>query len=242
MSNWFINWFDTPYYHALYNNRNEAEANAFIDALLTHIAPLPGATFCDVACGKGRHAKRINEHGFASIGLDLAPNSIKEANVWTNPQLQFYVHDMRQGFGANRFNYVTNLFTSFGYFTTLNDNLKVLRNIHNALKPNGMFIIDFINVTPVLNTLPIVEQKHSNGYTFNITKQHIAQHIVKNIEVIDGTNKHNYQEQLQAITYNDLTALLTKAGFGIESVFGNYTLDIFDEQSSPRLIIVANKK
>ncbi len=241
MSEWFATWFDTNYYHTLYNNRNETEANEFIDTLLNYLAPAANVSFCDLACGKGRHAKRINEQGYSTIGLDLAPNSIAQAQLMANATLQFYVHDMRQGFGANRFNYITNLFTSFGYFNSLRDNLKVLQHVHNALTVNGVFVIDFLNVTPVLAQLPITQQLVKDIIQFNITKSHINNHIVKNIEVIDAGTTSHYQEQLQAITHTQLCELLHTANFTIEATFGNYALEPFNEQQSPRVILIARK-
>lgn len=242
MSDWFATWFDTNYYHTLYNNRNEAEANAFIDTLLNYLAPAADASFCDLACGKGRHAKRINEQGYTAVGLDLAANSIAQAQLMATNTLQFYVHDMRQGFGANRFNYITNLFTSFGYFNSLTDNLKVLQHVHNALTPNGVFVIDFLNVTPVLAQLPITQQLVKENIQFNITKSHINNHIVKNIEVVDNGVTSHYQEQLQAITHTQLCELLHAANFEIEATFGNYELAPFNEQQSPRVLLIARKK
>ncbi|MBC7412564.1 MAG: methyltransferase domain-containing protein [Bacteroidia bacterium] len=241
MSEWFTKWFDTTYYHTLYKNRNETEANAFIDKLLTYLQPNADASFCDLACGKGRHAKRINESGYATVGLDLAANSIAEANLQASNNLQFYVHDMRQGFGVNRFNYITNLFTSFGYFNSLKENLKVLQHVHNALTTNGIFVIDFINVIPVIANFPIHEKKTIDGVQFNITKELINEHIVKRIEIIDGDAQHNYQERLQAITYEQLTTLLIQAGFTIDALFGNYELQPFNATQSPRVLIIAHK-
>jgi hypothetical protein len=36
---WFKDWFNSPYYHQLYFNRDEAEAAAFIDKLIDHLHP-----------------------------------------------------------------------------------------------------------------------------------------------------------------------------------------------------------
>lgn len=54
--NWFSSWFDTPYYHILYKDRNYREAQVFMDNL-THYLNLPEkAKVLDLACGKGRHS------------------------------------------------------------------------------------------------------------------------------------------------------------------------------------------
>ena len=66
---WFADWFNSPYYHLLYNHRNEAEAAAFIDNLVAHLAPPPASRMLDLACGKGRHALQLAGKGFETAKL-----------------------------------------------------------------------------------------------------------------------------------------------------------------------------
>src|SRR5215213_5123663 len=54
---WFRQWFDSPYYHKLYFNRDEREAAAFINRLANRLHAAPGSFMLDVACGRGRHSK-----------------------------------------------------------------------------------------------------------------------------------------------------------------------------------------
>ena len=113
---WYSDWFDSPYYHLLYRHRDEQEARLLIDSLLRYLKPQPCAAVLDLACGKGRHALYMNRQGLAVAGIDLSPASIAYARQLENKLLSFFVHDMRQVFRANAFDYVFNLFTSFGYF------------------------------------------------------------------------------------------------------------------------------
>ena len=76
---WYSSWFDTPYYHLLYKNRDEQEAKAFIDLLCQYLNLPAGSLALDLACGKGRHAKVMAENGLNVTGLDLSPGSIAEA-------------------------------------------------------------------------------------------------------------------------------------------------------------------
>ena len=69
---WFESWFDTAYYHALYAHRNDAEAMAFMDALVGYLRLESGAKVIDVACGKGRHAAHLAELGMDVLGFDLS--------------------------------------------------------------------------------------------------------------------------------------------------------------------------
>ena len=59
---WFAEWFDTTYYHTLYKNRNDEEAEQFISKLLSFLNLKENASVLDLACGKGRHSVTLNKH------------------------------------------------------------------------------------------------------------------------------------------------------------------------------------
>ena len=62
--NWFKNWFNSPYYHILYKNRDIKEAELFIDNLINKLKLKKTSKLIDIACGKGRHACYFNKKGF----------------------------------------------------------------------------------------------------------------------------------------------------------------------------------
>ena len=111
---WFESWFDSPYYHVLYKNRDFSEAELFIDKLIQLIEPTKASRVLDLACGKGRHSIYLNKKGFDVTGIDLSEKSIACAKTAENETLHFYMHDMRKLFRTNYFDVVLNLFTSFG--------------------------------------------------------------------------------------------------------------------------------
>src|SRR5688500_2509825 len=113
---WFSTWFDSPYYHILYNNRDEQEAEQFMDKLLAYLHPKPHEKVLDLACGKGRHSVYLNQKGFDVTGIDLSEQSIAYARQFENERLHFAVHDMREVYQPETFDFILNLFTSFGYF------------------------------------------------------------------------------------------------------------------------------
>jgi len=61
---WFQDWFDTSYYHTLYNHRNDDEARFFMKNLIAFLKLDQGDTILDLPCGKGRHSLFLNEQGF----------------------------------------------------------------------------------------------------------------------------------------------------------------------------------
>ncbi|HRN98840.1 MAG TPA: methyltransferase domain-containing protein, partial [Flavobacterium sp.] len=131
-SQWYASWFDTPYYHILYKDRDYHEAQLFMDNLTGYLNLPEKAKILDLACGKGRHSVYLNQLGFDVTGADLSANSIAQASQHQNPTLHFKVHDMREPF-EEKFDAVFNLFTSFGYFDDDNDNLRTLKAIHESL-------------------------------------------------------------------------------------------------------------
>ena len=72
-------WFDSPYYHILYENRDHKEAKNFIKKILKYLKLDRGSKILDAACGKGRHSIEIEKLGYKVLGIDLSKNSINKA-------------------------------------------------------------------------------------------------------------------------------------------------------------------
>jgi len=238
---WFANWFDSPYYHTLYKNRDEREAQVFIDNLIDYLQIPKGSKLIDIACGKGRHAKYFNQKGMDVVGVDLSPNSINTAKKDENKNLQFSVHDMRENYQEETFDVVTNLFTSFGYFEDNKDEQKAINAMASNLKEEGLLIIDFMNAKKVIDHLVLNEQKTIDGIQFEITRQVKDGYILKDIRITDGEEQQQFQEKVKAITLADYSEFITNAGLKIIDIFGNYKLDNFDEEISDRLILICKK-
>ena len=241
MKNWFATWFNTPYYHLLYKDRNQSEAEHFINHLLKQLKPSEEAIFLDVACGKGRHSKLIHRNGFNIHGIDLSIESIKEANKDICENLHFQQHDMREIYLENYFDYVLNLFTSFGYFEKDNDNQKAINAMAKNLKKGGKLIIDFMNSKKVITKLVEEEVKAIENIDFNIKRKVENGFILKDIHFIDANKNHHYQEKVQALTLDNFSHYLQKAGMNVVDLWGDYELNDFNVLHSDRLIIVAQK-
>lgn len=236
---WFADWFDTPYYHTLYKNRDVTEAEGFMSRLVTSLNLPSRAKVLDLACGKGRHSVTLSNFGFDVLGVDLSPNSIAEAKTNEAEGLRFAVHDMREVIPNERFHAVFNLFTSFGYFDSLEDNNRVMHAIREMLRDQGILVIDFMNSTRTVNELMERESKEVDGILFQISRRYDGTHIYKDIYFeADGKN-HSYTERVQALRLEDFVALLEGVNFEILRTFGDFDLNAYDEHSSERLIIIA---
>lgn len=235
--NWYASWFDTPYYHILYKDRDYAEAQHFMDNLTQYLNLPENAKILDLACGKGRHSIYLNSLGYNVTGADLSENSIKEASQFSNETLHFKVHDMRETC-EEKYDAIFNLFTSFGYFESDDDNLTTLKAIHNSLDETGFACIDFMNVDYVIENLVPEEIKTVEGIDFHIKRYVKDNHIFKEIDFEADGEKHHYTEKVQALRLEDFEKMMDEAGIYLLDVFGNYKLQKYFKNQSERLIMI----
>lgn len=243
---WFETWFDTPYYHILYKDRDFAEAENFITLLINYLNISKDSKIIDLACGKGRHSVFLNKMGYEVLGVDLSQKSIEHNKKFETSTLNFEVHDMRNELLntvlSKKADAVFNLFTSFGYFEDPEDDRKVFQSISNILKENGYFVLDFLNAKWVENTLLESETSTKSGIDFNIKKKIEDQHIVKDITFHDYGKDFHFFEKVKLHTLEEINEYALEFGFERTQIFGDYELNEFDIENSPRCINIFKKR
>ncbi|GAB4092187.1 class I SAM-dependent methyltransferase [Flaviaesturariibacter terrae] len=240
---WYTSWFNSDYYHKLYFDRDEQEAEDFLGRLIAHLRPAPGSRALDVACGKGRHSRFLAARGFDVTGIDISPESIAYAQQYENEQLRFAVHDMRLPFWINYFDYTFNFFTSFGYFATRREHDDALRTMARSLRPGGTLLIDYLNVHYVEDRLVHHEEKVIGDSRYEIHRWHDGTHFYKKITVTDPAleSPMTHTEKVAKFSLGDFTDMLSFQGLQVQEVFGDYKLGTYDVRKCPRLIVLAKK-
>lgn len=195
----------------------------------------------DLACGKGRHSVELNRLGYQVVGIDLAEESIEEARKYETEELEFFVHDMRDLYWCDHFDAVVNLFTSFGYFHNSDDDQRTINSVRDALRPEGFFVLDFLNVQKVVSHLVAEEIVNRDGLRFHINRKLSGKVIIKDIRVVGDEIELNFKEEVDALTLEDFEKYFDIAGLEMRAVFGSYDLGPFDAKHSDRLILVAQK-
>lgn len=241
---WFTNWFNSPYYHQLYAHRDDKEAKAFIERLIEHLHPAAGSTMLDMACGRGRHSRTLAALPYEVTGVDVAPENIRYAKRYETPQLHFEVHDMRKILCSRCFDYVFNFFTSFGYFDQLHQHELALRTMVTALKKGGVLVMDYINSTYASQHLIAREEKTIKETTFLIERYEDERYLYKKITVNESTLSAPlcFTEKVCKFSAAELQTLLQKEGMTLLETLGDYQLQPYDEQRSPRLIVIAKRE
>ena len=242
---WFETWFNTPYYHILYKDRNFEEAENFITLLINDLKIPEHSKIIDLACGKGRHAVFLNRMGFEVLGLDLSEESISQNKIFENDTLKFKVHDMREAIypeiSTQKVDAVCNLFTSFGYFESDVEDKKIFRSVADALVDNGFFILYFLNEQWVKNTLVPKAITTKGDIEFHISKRIEDQHVIKDINFKDQGEAFHFFEKVKLHTLEEIGSYAEEFGFERVKIYGDYHLGAFDRDTSPRCINVFRK-
>lgn len=241
---WFSDWFNSSYYHALYQHRDDTEALQFIHNLITYLTPKPHAKMLDIACGKGRHSKALFDAGFDVTGIDLSPASIEAASTMQTNGLSFSCHDMRETFKANYFDYAFNFFTSFGYFDTHEEHQLAISAMAANLKESGTLVIDYLNVGIVEENIDKEALTQIDSFIFYTKKWQDDLFLFKEIRVVDVVSKEVlgiFEERVRKYGLADFTLFMQKAGLEMIATFGDYQLGSYHMERSDRLIMVAKK-
>jgi ubiquinone/menaquinone biosynthesis C-methylase UbiE len=119
--------------------RTESEVTGIINLLNLQ----PGQRVLDCPCGYGRHSIALAQRGLQVIGADINSEELQVACACVSnlENVQFIKNDMRFLYFHDYFDAVVNMFYSFGFFKTDEENLQVLRNFYTALKPGGQFLM-----------------------------------------------------------------------------------------------------
>jgi len=107
----------------------------------------PEHSVLDLCCGQGRHALELARRGIRNVeGLDRSHYLIQKAKGCAKGEglgVRFREGDARKlPYPPDSFDAVLILGNSFGYFESLQDDLRVLKEVLRVLKPWGKVLID----------------------------------------------------------------------------------------------------
>ncbi|MFO7526194.1 MAG: class I SAM-dependent methyltransferase [Ignavibacteriaceae bacterium] len=243
-TDWYKDWFETKEYLNVYRHRNEGEAEDLVNIILNNVRLSKSGKVLDMACGTGRHSILFAKKGFKVTAVDLSKNMLSAARKKAESEklkIDFIQSDLRFFANSGRFDLAINLFTSFGYFETDEENFEIFNTAYNHLKTDGYFVLDFFNKYFVEKNL-IIESHDSVEKLDIIQKRKIdGLRVVKEIIISDNDQSRKYYESVRMFSQTELINELIRIGFAIEKTFGDFQGNKFDQFSSPRIIIIAKK-
>jgi SAM-dependent methyltransferase len=229
---WYQEWFGEEYLE-LYAHRDENEARQQVQFFAEQCGVVRGAVL-DLACGMGRHMAILNEAGYRAIGCDLSFTLLR-TGIAEYGRMPIARADMRSlPFCGGSFGGLVNFFTSFGYFSTEEENAQVVREMARVLAPGAVFLFDYLNVDRELDRLVTKEDRGD----VHIERWFDPSDRSFNKRITIGEKR--YLERVRGYDLGEIAAMFTSAGLTIGSVFGDFAGAAY-AASSPRLILVGRR-
>lgn len=228
---WFDGFFEHEWldYLALGDAHRTATTVAF---LVEHLGLQEGTRVLDVACGRGRVAVPLAQHGCRVTGVDLSPNSLaraKEAAEEAGVEIELIELDMRELDFTGRFDAAINVFTSFGYFEQERDDGRVLAAIARALVPGGVFLIDHLNTITLMERFRAKDWTQFDDGTLFLEERRYDQlrgrHEATWTFVRPDGSRAVLQHSLRGYTPAELRALVEEAGLELDGAWGSWDGD-----------------
>lgn len=241
--NWYKDWFSSKFYLELYKHRDEAEAKNIVNLIQRKIPLRTDSKVLDVCCGAGRHSLELAKRGYEVTGFDLSKFLISEAKKNLNSskesslKVKFLLKDMRRFNFNKKFDIAINIFTSFGYFESNEENFKVFKNVSNSVRKNGFFVFDYLNEGFLKDNLVAESKELINGNEVTLKRRIESDFIVKDIMI----EKRCFTEVLKLYSFEKIKDVLKNYRFIVKNVFGDYLGNRYFSKKSKRLIIFAQK-
>lgn len=200
----------------------------------------------DLCCGPGRHTIQLAKNNLAVTGVDRSPYLLDKAKLMADEahvKVEWVQEDMRRFLRPDTFDLIINLYTSFGYFESEEENLDVLRRCRENLKPGGRLVMEMMGKEvlariyhPTISTeLPdggVVVQRVK--LTHDWTRCDNDWFLIQDDEAIKYTFSHTIYSG------RELKEMLLSAGFAEVALYGNFDGDPYDTTATT-LLAVAKK-
>jgi len=184
------------------------------------------ADIIDFGCGTGEHADALNKIGYRVDGLDSSETMVSIARERFK-NCTFINGDMCSYKSERLYDAALCLFGSFNYLISDDDVRSALRGACSAIRPDGIFILEIWNASPLLQILhsPMnpVSTVHSfgkkisrdRGFVLLGTSPSLVQ--VNYVYYIDETEVKD-RHIMRIYRTEEITDLVKESGFRVEKV------------------------
>jgi SAM-dependent methyltransferase len=236
-------WYEKSFgeeYLALYPHRDKAEAARAIELIRSRTSGMRVKRVLDLACGAGRHSRALSEQWWTA-GYDLSEPLLRVARAEA-PAAVFVRGDIRLlPFARNSFSLVVNLFTSFGYFESDREHQAVIAEVSDVIAPGGIFALDYLNPPRVIRTLNPYDERIVNDTVVEQRRSLSPDgRFVEKKMTLRGKGK-SFDERVRLFSRADLEAMLTRCGFVIREVVGDYSGASWSDDSDRTFILAAKR-
>lgn len=199
----------------------------------------------DLCCGLGRHSLELSHHGFKVVGVDRTSAYIikaKQKAKQNDQNTEFVVSDMREYCQPDRFNVIINMFGSFGYFESKDDDRKVVKNMLTSLRAGGRFLIETMGKEILAKNFQ-EKDWHEEGNKLVLAERKPIQNwgrMQTRWIVIKGNQRIEHTVSIRSYSAAELSSLLSECGFSKVKVYGNLEGNEYN-QIAKRLVVIGYK-
>lgn len=245
--NWPVAFFDDDYLRIYRPTFTEERTRQEVDFIASTLDLPRGARVLDLACGTGRHAIGMAGRGYQVTGVDFNAHYLEIAAAdaaQAGVTARWLQADMRALPFEGEFDAVYSYFTSFGYFSDV-ENETVIDGVARALAPDGRFMLEMMNRDYLL--------VHGQQRTWNqradgallmeeVSLDLETSRVLSRQILIDpqGGPQVTKSFALRAYTCGELRALLARYGLHVRSVWGGLDRGAYSADSR-RLVLLAAK-
>ncbi|MEA2639373.1 MAG: hypothetical protein QOF51_767 [Chloroflexota bacterium] len=234
-----------PDYLAIF--REETASGTETDRAIRLLALNAGDRVLDVACGFGRHAVHLARRGLRVVGLDLNAYLLglaQERATQADARVAFVRGDMQLLPFADVFDGAVCLGGSFGQFESEDEDLALLRETAQALRPGGKFLLDVANRDGILSRFigKDWDQLEDGTVVLRERRWDSLRGRVEGKDVVVGPDgrRREYEHSMRLYGAPEIHSMLRRAGFDVLAMYGSLAGAAVG-WDSPRVNVVAQR-
>lgn len=244
---WFENAeFWEHYSPVIFDENRWAEAPAVACAVKKLADLKSGNSVLDAGCGPGRISVELALLGFNVTGVDIIQSELDAAAESANDEgvkLTLLKDDLRKFSSEKKYDCAINLYTSLGYCKDAQDDLKILKNIYNSLKSEGIFILETVSRETAIINFTKAEEFFRSGIKvitdFSVVGAWEGLYSSWMLVFPDGNKiEHKFVQRLYSAP--ELKKELLKIGYRSVEIFGGYEKQPYD-QNAATMVMVCKK-
>lgn len=230
----------------MFDSQRWAEAPGIAESVIKIAGLTKGSSVLDAGCGPGRISVELAAKGLDVTGVDIIQSELDAAKDSADAEgvkLDLINCDLRSFKSQKKFDCAINLYTSFGYCDTIEEDFQILKNIADSLRDNGFFILECTSRETAILYFTDGEWFERSGLTvltqFSVEGAWEGLRSKWTIINRDGQRiEHEFVQRLYSAI--ELKRMMMRAGFNSVEIYGNYDFSPYNEHAKT-MVIVAKK-